>query len=87
MVAFSLFADIASFAGIAHRVSDHLLCACNVFDGFLQLINGRRLSTAHVNQGVVTVEIITQNQAEQANDASLGLLSTFSTLRTFSTLS
>ena len=60
MVAFSLFADVASFADIAHRVSDHLLQnrARNVFDGFLQLINGRRLSLAYVNHGVEPEEII-----------------------------
>ena len=59
MVAFSLFADIASVVDIAHRVSDHLLRnrARNVFDCFLQL-NERRLSKAHVNDGVITEEII-----------------------------
>ena len=60
MVAFSLFTDFASFADITHLVSDHLLQSRsrNVFDGFLQLINGRRLSSAHVNHGIVTEEII-----------------------------
>ena len=63
MVAFSLLTDFASFADIAHLVSDHLLQsharhAHNVFDGFLQLVNGRRLSSAHVNHGIVTKEII-----------------------------
>ena len=60
MVAFSLFADVASFADIAHRVSDHLLRnrARNVFDGSLQLINGCRLSSAHVNHGIEPEKII-----------------------------
>ena len=63
MVALSLFTDFASFADIAHLVSDHLLQshawhAHNVFDSFLQLINGPRLSLAHVNHGIVTEEII-----------------------------
>ena len=63
MVAFCLFTDFASFADIAHLVSDHLLQsraqrARTVFDSFLQLINGRRLSSAHVNHGIVTEEII-----------------------------
>ena len=60
MVAFSLFTDFASFADITHLVSDHLLQsrAHNVFDSFLQLINGPRLSSAHVNHGIVTEEII-----------------------------
>ena len=60
MVAFSLFTGIASFADIAHLVSDYLIQSRlrNVFDGFLQLINGRRLSSAHVNHGIVTEEII-----------------------------
>ena len=59
MVAFSLFTDIASFADIAHLVSDHLIQSRsrNVFDSFLQLINGRQLSLAHVNHGIVTEEI------------------------------
>ena len=60
MVAFSLFIDIASFADIAHLVSDHLIQSRsrNVFNGFLQLINGCQLLSAHVNHGIVTEKII-----------------------------
>ena len=59
MVAFSLFTDIASFTDIAHHVSDHLLRnrARNVFDRFLQLMNGRQLSTARVNHGVEIIKV------------------------------
>ena len=60
MVAFNLFTDFAYFADIAYLVLDYLLQsrARNVFDSFLQLINGRRLLSAHMNHSIVTEEII-----------------------------
>ena len=54
MVAFSLFAGFAFYVKTAHRLSDHLLWnhVLNVFNSFLQLIDGYRLLLVYLNHDI-----------------------------------